>query len=249
MSDGPLLVPAHLYAMVLTDQEIKGAGFFSYAPDYTALAKYEAVDPEPFATASAKPQAGVWLHWMIPRPLRHATDAAEGASTFRLVPNRWLVVRVGGGAPLAAWVVISDQLGGGQGSPYVNPGSGTDGPPSSTTIGSCMTLAEYLAAPPKTGDPFLQAVRPGDATFTAFAPAAQNVFAFHDPMGEGDLAAGTFAYHVVGWYSQGDPIAGVEWDNRRLPTDPGSTRPSGSRPGRTRRPRPHRCWCTPCCPR
>ena len=212
MSDGPLLVPAHLYAMVRSSFESKETGFFPYQPDYGALARFEPVDPEPFADAGYPPEPGVHVHWLIPRPLRHAPEAA-----FPLVPNRWLVVRVGTSGSAAAWVILSDRLGDGGASPYVAAPAGSNPVPVPTSIGHCLTLADYLAAPPASATPFLQAVRPGDATFTLFAPAARNVFAFHDPMT--DVAKGTFAYHVVGWYSEDDPIAGVKW---KAATSPGA---------------------------
>lgn len=213
MSDGPLLVPAHLYAMVLSAYDAKATAFFAYEPDYDALQRFEPVDPVPFATATGEPDPGVYLHWLIPRPLRHAPDVTQGAAGFHLVPNRWLVARVGTGdsadVPLAAWVVVTDQLGADGGAAYLDASAGGSAIPTPTRTGRCMTLSDYLAAPPSTGTPFLQAVRPGDATFTVFAPAARNVFGFHDPMA--GLDKGTFAYHVVGWYTDEDPIADVSW--------------------------------------
>lgn len=100
-------------------------------------------DPEPnFATntggALLESRLGVYLHWSLPRGYRSGSSAAEGTvrtdpdnkspdppnnaagqnPTFRLVPNRWLIVRrlkdflpkEANPPPIDAWVVESDRL-------------------------------------------------------------------------------------------------------------------------------------------
>jgi hypothetical protein len=220
VSDGPLLVPTHLYAMVLNQTEQDETAFFQYQPDYDALGKFEPVQPPPFASSPEEPEPGVHLHWMLPRPLRHARDARRGADTFPWVPNRWLVVRVpsaGAAAPVRAWVVVSDAVGEGGASSYVStPAAG--GIPGQVAIGQSFELASLTSI--RAGRPFLQAVRPGDATFTVFAPAARNVFAFHDPVD--GIDDGSFTYHVSGWYSEPehDPTRSVEWKASTDPSQP-----------------------------
>lgn len=66
---------------------------------------------------------------------------------------------------------------------------------------------------PGTGQPFLQAVGPGNVSFAAYVPFVKNVFNFTDtdlpPEGTGVYS---YTYMVVGWYSApqtADPLRGV----------------------------------------
>lgn len=95
-------------------------------------------DPKPdFAKsgdAVIQSRLGVYLHWSLPRGYRTGSSGADGAQrtdpddksaippnsnpTFRLVPNRWLIVRVlkthlppeANPPPIDAWVIESDRL-------------------------------------------------------------------------------------------------------------------------------------------
>ncbi|CZR52728.1 uncharacterized protein PAC_02605 [Phialocephala subalpina] len=98
-------------------------------------------DPKPdFASsdnAIIQSRLGVYLHWSLPRGYRTGSSGADGAQrsdpddstkppanatapnpTFRLVPNRWLVVRVlkkhlppeANPPPVDAWIIESDRL-------------------------------------------------------------------------------------------------------------------------------------------
>jgi hypothetical protein len=95
------------------------------------------VDPsQPTSDADQVPplrtnRIGVYLHWSLPRMYRAATSSADSTTpptntttgenpssspTFRLVPNRWLVIRKiisstpSMAPPLTAWVIESDRM-------------------------------------------------------------------------------------------------------------------------------------------
>lgn len=223
MSD-PLLVPMHLDAMVLNAEASYATPFLRFEPDYSMLRKFQPVGPAPFAGGSpTPPSAGIYLHWTLPRPLRHATQAEDGTAEFPLVPNRWVVVRVQGGVDPAkavkAWVLESDFLRDDDegGSAYVDPHTlDDDGMPMPIRIGRARPLNGTLAAPSDTDRPFLRAVGPGSATYAIYAPAVNDVFAFTDDMKDVDgasLASGSFSYHVTGWYSDPafDPLSKATW--------------------------------------
>jgi hypothetical protein len=95
------------------------------------------VDPtQPGTDVDAVPplrtnRIGVYLHWSLPRMYRAATSAADNTTklltgenitpspTFRLVPNRWLIIRKmissvpaqsDRAVPLTAWIIESDRM-------------------------------------------------------------------------------------------------------------------------------------------
>jgi hypothetical protein len=215
MADDRLLVPMHLSAMVLNPDAQLLTPFAYFQPEYASLAEFEPVGPAPFQYPHEQPPTGVHLHWLLPRPLRHAPDAREGGAGFPLVPNRWAVVRVrtDGGQPRAvkAWIVLADEVAEAGASPYVE----ADGElAKEVRIGTSVVLDATLTELPDTGTPFLRAVGPGSATFSVYAPGVQNVFGFHDPVEEDAGEDQTFTYHVSGWYSkpEHDPLGAVKWE-------------------------------------
>ncbi len=72
------------------------------------------VTPRPVRDGQGGLPAGVHLHWALPDGLARGSTDGSGKVTFRVTPNRWLVVRVpgaqGAGA-LTGWIVESDYLG------------------------------------------------------------------------------------------------------------------------------------------
>ena len=95
MTAGPLLVPMHLDAMTLNVEERLAVPFRWFQLDYDQLRDFNAIQPGPFAGGDGQPPAGVYLHWTLPRPLRHGRhDPADGSTSFPRVPNRWVVVRI-----------------------------------------------------------------------------------------------------------------------------------------------------------
>lgn len=218
MADDYLLVPMHLDAMVLNKMAEVTTPFLRFQMDYSKLSAFESPEPPPFAGASsAQPAAGIYLHWTLPKALRHGIHKDDGSTEFPLVPNRWLVVRMQTGAANAtkAWVLESDYLSAPDGSnagtsPFVDPRTaGQDGLPQATAIGRALPLKDFSATSAAT--PFLKAVAPTSAIFTVFSPGVENVFSLYDDISDdagAAIAKGEFTYYVTGWYSDPthDPI-------------------------------------------
>ncbi|MBB3033550.1 hypothetical protein [Alteriqipengyuania lutimaris] len=215
MTQTPLLVPVQLHALVVNDMVRKGQNFQRWRMNYRNLENFGSPMPAAFSDNTAahwnnEPEAnGIYLHWLLPRALRHGMqDAATSSTRYPLVPNRWLVTRTSGeldSRQVAAWVVESDFLDPNEGTtPYIDPGSPQQ--LKVTNIGRAVPLDQWS----ESGAPmFLDATGPGDVTFSAFQPYGENVFSFHDPLTE--VGAGTVSYLVSGWYSDPakDVLAGV----------------------------------------
>lgn len=211
----PLIVPVELHALVVNDMVRKGQNFQRWRMNYRNLDSFGSPMPAAFSDNTAadwnnEPQAnGVYLHWMLPRALRHGVqETAASKTVYPLVPNRWLVTRISG--PLdarqaTAWVIESDFLDPDAGTtPYVDPRSPQE--LKVTNIGRAVPIGLWH----ETGaEMFLDATGPGDVTFSAFQPYGENVFSFHDPLT--GVRAGTVSYLVSGWYSDPaqDILAGV----------------------------------------
>jgi hypothetical protein len=210
----PLLVPVQLQALQV-NPNVRAQGFQRWTMDYSALAAFRSPEPAPFAGldqgwASNPANDGIHLQWTLPAALRRgAHDAATGATTYPLVPNRWLVVRLSGPAAsilalrqaAEAWIVESDYLGPDGLSAYLDPAAPEPVP---LRLGRVRPLAGWreTAARP----PFLTALGPGNVAFASYQPYGAGVFSFHDraaDLGEGQA----ISYLVAGWYS--DPAADV----------------------------------------
>ncbi|KMO24362.1 hypothetical protein [Methylobacterium indicum] len=160
--------------------------------------------PQPFQAlpAGTGPGLGVNLMWTLPSALRSGQQQGTGGTVdFPLAPNRWLVTRskagTGGSPPvLTGWVVQSDYLGTGGANYYPNP----DKPDSFTKIGLITPLGSWTGAAPQSG--FLTAVAPANLSYAAVFANVGSVFAFSDPLGDGD--EGTYAYSILGWYANPD---------------------------------------------
>ena len=144
MSDAYLLVPLHLDAMVLDEKTRVATSFSRFQMDYGNLQFNDDPEPPPFGGAEEKhPKAGTYLHWTLPQALRHGIYRDDGTTEFPLVPNRWLVIRQGGGdaSTLKAWVLESDYLGEDGTSPFVDPHALDDrGLPTATNVGRSLRL-------------------------------------------------------------------------------------------------------------
>jgi hypothetical protein len=227
MADNYILVPMHLDAMVLNQQARAATPFLRFQMDYGSLQTFESPET-PFAGASTRqPAAGIYLHWTLPKALRHGQHQEDGSTDFHYVPNRWLVVRLQAGVQadraLKAWVLESDFLAdpGAKtlgANPFIDPrGVNKQGTPNLKTLGRARRLTPDLKSLPGQPNPFLKAVGPGSVTFSTFSPGVQNVFAFTDEVKGDDDATqideGTFTYYVVGWYSDAahDPLTRTNW--------------------------------------
>jgi len=236
---GPLIVPITVEALVVNDdvrQVQNGDGFVRAQMDYSGAfqtGELDNAEPAPFqndADFTAQPGSktgngidvstyydGVYLKWRLPDALTQgAQDNQAGATTFPLVPNRWMVVRVGGADPTqrqaTAWVVQSDyswtqmpsaQTYGGTASTFM-----VGSPPAPGLIGQSVQLGASGWSEP--GTPmFLTAVGPGSPAFAVYQPYNVNVFSFMD--GLNGQPAQVLSYLVIGWYSDPtqDPLAGA----------------------------------------
>ncbi len=222
-----LLVPIHLDAWVVSDSNQEKTKWYEAA--YRRLAEFQ----DPLFNQGPKPGKGVHLSWALPDAVTHGHQVGPGTEIdFPHVPNRWLVLRFSAAAKnhwsCRLWVVESDYLdvGGDSGSSkFLNPDQskptqaelikGTKGYTVKTTIGSATigksySIEKWETRTTQDSAPFLQAVGPGNAAFSAYVPYHQNVFAFLDTEAATDPAV--YSYMVVGWYSQPkvmDPMRGV----------------------------------------
>lgn len=207
---GYLLVPMAVQAMVVNDAA-RQLNYRRWKYDYRALEDFDTPEPDPWddqaANWSGDPSVnGVYLLWTLPAALRRGShDPAAAATSWPLVPNRWLVLRYSG--PLnarqaAGWVVESDYLGHDGTSPYLDPRATR---PTQVGIGRRIDLTTGTWSETGTGQLFLTAVAPGNPAFASFQPNIENVFSIHDKLD--GIEAGTLAYAVMGWYS--DPASDI----------------------------------------
>lgn len=222
-----LLVPVHVDALCVDPQSQQS--FSISPPDYGALAAFKSPIPTPFASEAPHQQPalqGIHLHWALPDALTRGKQSAPGQPVeFPLVPNRWLVVRFEAGG--VKWdcqkvtVIRSDYLGDAASSdpgttPFLDPTKATTPEKiQATNLGKSYDVQSWVSRTDQdSGNLFLQAVGPGNATFAAYQPFMQDVFAYTDPA-SGLPASGThhYAYLVVGWFSDpavADPLRGVD---------------------------------------
>ncbi|WP_299718063.1 hypothetical protein [uncultured Tateyamaria sp.] len=144
---------------------------------------------------------------------------------FPLVPNRWMITRFDPATSTdsprqtTSWILTSDEVSTTDGAaPFVDPTTSTDGQVVPTNIGVSRLLSAWQGESSAAGtDLFLRAIGPGEMTFHAFQPGAENVFGIYDDLGSngGTLKVpypenAAFTYQVVGWYSDpnADPLYG-----------------------------------------
>lgn len=164
-------------------------------------------------------------------PEAGAEQTSVGDVTYPAVPNRWLIVRLqtGAGGPTrtpTAWVLESDCPNADSPTQYLvdddilSAWTNSGDPIRSAGAQSVITTAQGGAPVALLGKAFdaatwtersatttfLTAVAPGNATFTAYEPQHDNVFAFTDTLD--GVAADTLSYLVTGWYSNpaDDPL-------------------------------------------
>lgn len=134
---------------------------------------------------------------------------SDAQISFPEVPNRWLVIRFQHGASKVeptSWIIESDYLNASGGSmSFLDPKAQNLGSPNAVTkIGKSQLLSASWSESAAGDAMFLRAIGPGDVTFCAYAPAAQNVFSFVD----GDAANlpenTALSYLVAGWYANPD---------------------------------------------
>ena len=220
-----LLVPVYLDAWSVSpsNQQLQARA----QPNYQNLSVFKSPLPASLLSGTGGAGAdcpGIHLQWALPDALTHGEDTSgDGVVDFPAVPNRWMVARFQ--VINDVWtlnkvsVIQSDYLDsdGNTGStPFLDPTTATSpGSINPATIGKSWTITDWETADPGTGNGFLQAVGPGNATFSAFTPFMQDVFSYIDPPADLPIAGSglyKFAYLVTGWYSDpsdDDPLAGA----------------------------------------
>ncbi|MFN8397075.1 MAG: hypothetical protein U0176_20800 [Bacteroidia bacterium] len=223
----PLVVPIQLTAMVVNNATRQRTNFQRWKLRFENWASFESPEPDPFtgldgSFGSLAGNNGIYLQWALPPVLLNGADTGPlTPARYRLVPNRWLVMRQSmnptnvNAVQYAAWVVESDYVAADGTSNFLQT-SGTS--PQPTKIGRKVVLASSPYTGKPQGAQFLRAIGPGEVTFSSYQPYNENVFSLHDPLDstvhEGDL----LSYMVMGWYT--DPNAD--------PLTPGSTTWSGT---------------------
>ena len=227
-----LVVPIRVDALVLAHDQlmVNASADFSLLPysdgtrdvnpDVANIS--ENIVSRPLQDATLYLKAGVHLHWKLPGPLTRGVQSPS-ATTFPVVPNRWLVARGraakdGSRVIDQAWVVESDYVyPDGQSVDLgavnipVGPGTPAAGVRPYRYLGRRIELVEWLSRGPgedsdsglaAIGYPGgLTAVGYGDPNFASFYPNCRSVFGLYDAEAAAELAGLT--YDVVGWY--GDP--------------------------------------------
>ncbi|WP_038462884.1 hypothetical protein [Candidatus Odyssella acanthamoebae] len=131
-------------------------------------------------------------------------------------------------ASLKSWIIQSDYLGDEGTSPFINPNAEKL---EKTKLGKAEELTPTWIDP-NPDHLFLQAVGPGNVTFSAYAPGIENVFSFVDTQVATLPNNSLLTYLVVGWYSKPgeDPLAGItsdtwkdrlselKWQTNQVPT-------------------------------
>ncbi|WP_224371854.1 hypothetical protein [Hyalangium versicolor] len=168
---------------------------------------------------------GIHLHWLMPDALTQGEQDGD-FTRFPYVPNRWLILRSGGGQPEKQWVVESDYLYpagdgdfGSEAEAPVNVQVLPDPAPASgyryRFLGRALSLEDWRKAQSDSGREYLPALTcvgqetavrvldPVRASFASFYPNCRTVFGLHD--GDSALHTGTppagLRYDVLGWYS------------------------------------------------
>ena len=235
-----LLVPIHLDALCLGE----GQQVVSTMADYSLLPyKYQGETHgtgqdnlseqilAPLFNKQFTLQAGIHLHWSLPDALTNGEHDDSGTS-FRQVPNRWLILRQGGDRGEKRWLIESDYL-----YPALEPGDDSP-PPNAINIlidppdlddinpddpntyqyqryrymGRCWELSawqdselnEYAVALTAIGTKATVPIFDEvKATFAAFYPNCHSVFGFCDPDYAVDIPPAGLQYDVIGWYDDG----------------------------------------------
>jgi hypothetical protein len=249
-----LVVPIRLEALLVGEGDAHDDRFYPAVADFARLpsrggirAPYlgsEAANP-PF-TGNGPLPAGIHLHWLLPRALRHGHYDEDGLHVPH-APDRWLVTRVLVRHPTAtdpqvelrSWVIESNYL---------------DDEPrwSATTVpqrpdvtggqpyaylGRVYNYEEWLDHGGEGRyDKDLTAIGYGAADMASYYPNCVNVFGFRDAsLGGDDLRHARLSYVVTGWYDlpADDPvretaILGAENDFGWLFDAPGTESPEYS---------------------
>ncbi|GIP23380.1 hypothetical protein [Paenibacillus sp. J22TS3] len=233
MAETEIIVPVELDALLVNKGVLARDGFRRWQYDYTALAKFHSPEPLAGERNIGGMQAGVYLHWTLPRSLRHGVQRQGEGISYPLVPNRWLIVRLSGQEQrkAAAWVLESD-------CPYTAHVKDVGTEQTSMYLADSDLIRMWQSSPdpyrssisltpdadkpqvanigiPFPLDPgwseraadamFLTAVAPGNSLFASYVPHNAGVFSFYDDLA--GISQDTLSYQVIGWYS--DPAKDI----------------------------------------
>ncbi|MDF5728708.1 MAG: hypothetical protein PUP92_11950 [Rhizonema sp. PD38] len=248
-----LLVPIHLDALCLHEAtpSVEALADYRRLPYIydgkthmkgTANLSEKILNPLFEAGTTLTLKAGIHLHWSLPDALTRGQQSATGTK-FPIVPNRWLILRQGGGKDSKQWVIESDYLypekleSGQEPADTVNvlierPTPETEQYQRFRYMGRTLELAawqqqswqqqsdsthEYAptltAIGTKAEVPLFDQVK---ATFAAFYPNCQSVFGFYDSNYSTTNPPAGLQYDVIGWYSneQQDCLKTLLQDNQ-----------------------------------
>jgi len=222
---GVLFVPFALEAYVTdnTNQDYKD--IMPVSPNYASRSSILGgkLEPNPGARYKMFTVAGVYLHFILPDALTHATLTKDGNLEYPLIPNRWIVTRLylnkqNSKVCVKSWVVESDYLGtkdddlGKAKSDSVSVPYLDDATVSYRYLGRCYPLNDTPVLPTKQTFP-LTAIGAGDSTFAAYYPNCRSVLGFHDKL-DGVPEGSKITYFVMGYYANSaqDPLTSLDKD-------------------------------------
>lgn len=199
-----LYVPINVEALVVNEKEKKSHEFLREGVPYNNVENFIPVHtnentPQPLTTE----KMGVYLHWNLPAALCEGQQNNEtGETTFPLIPNRWLLIRINGKDDKRAsksWIIESDTDSYRKGTiDFIKPNAVEF---ERTRIGKKIELEEWENNVNE--DLFLTAIGAGDIAFSAFQPYNENVLSMHDDL-DGIADKDQLSYFVTGWYSDPD---------------------------------------------
>ena len=136
-------------------------------------------------------------------------SVADANVAFPEVPNRWLITRFQPGmtkVEAKSWIIESDAINAANSvASYLDPKSqNLSSSGVVCKIGNTEVLTASWSDAGVGKDMFLQAVGPGDVTFSAYAPAVENVFGFVDTDAVQLPENTLLTYVIAGWYANPD---------------------------------------------
>lgn len=145
---------------------------------------HEDLFPEPFTARDQPRPVGAHLHWGLPDGLTRGVADDSGATSFRPVPDRWLVVRLSGPAAGARRSVHA----------WLLPYAGAVDP---IVVDDALSGPTLPAPGPAPRSP-LTALGHGDLGWAGYYDNVTHRFALHDEL---TGVTGPVAYLVLGWYT------------------------------------------------
>src|SRR5581483_941640 len=222
-----LVVPIRVQALTVSEIDASRSIFAVPNADFSRLPAKgvktgkvyisQTVQNQPFDTRQLA--EGIYLHWQLPKALRHISTGDDGSTEIPDAPNRWLVIRTivdksSGQTSIKSWILESDYLSidttYSMTSVPWNPD--VDSPNTWRYLGRVYDYEEWV----KGGNlgkyyPRLNATGYGILDFSGAFQNCENVFGMYDGTLNTGFDAGkqTLSYTVMGWYSNpaNDPLS------------------------------------------